>query len=296
MLGVEIINDDGYWLHRWRSLDDNDIKAVLESLSPRWRTIVAPDALRYAINDSIEEVALDFHGWGVGAAPHVRRKELYRLRGALLRVFKCLGDHGVMSFQLQSALGKHRTSIPVAPSALETLPLVGIGEAIDALRLLWLAAAECDAREEQRQEELGTKNAPRRVDDLRYMFVEELAGVFETMFKTKVSQKAEGPWCSFLAVVLSRCEGKKLTKAGASSLWKQIRRATSLGQPASLPTPVQQKNTEWIGPTPLQEKDTAWIGGISAPEVLLLAWCKWLAEKDASVADADRTLRRQVKS
>jgi len=205
---VEIHGNGDCW-YRWRQLNEADIKRVLESLPLHLVEFADPCELRAQINDSI----IFLEGSAPTArqlqmqqsrSPHVRLKRLRELCGALSHALRCLDR--AMPALLLSHNGLHASPYPPFAHQISER-LAEINKTIEALR----------------QEQIrSTRKGPKRRDDQRYQLVWDMAGIFEAMFKKQVSRNADGPWCSFLAAVLSRCEKKDMSNEGALWLWKQV--------------------------------------------------------------------------
>jgi hypothetical protein len=203
---LELPGNDDCWYRR-RPLDEADIKKVLESLPLHLAELADPRELRVEINDSIiftEGIPTGLRRRAQQSRlPHVRLKRLRKLCGALRRALACLDDD---EFKFHAS-PYHQLARQI------TERLAEINKTIEALT---------------QKQVLRTQKGPKRHDYQRYWLVEDLADIFEAMFKRQASRHADGPWCSFLAAVLSRCEKKDMSNEGALWLWKQVRNVKHL--------------------------------------------------------------------
>ena len=102
-------------------------------------------------------------------------------------------------------------------------------EAEDELRLAiagvrWLRGLT-EARRNvivQLQNRQESKRKPRKADTLRYWLISQLAASFSELLGVKPTLSLGGPWISFLAAVLARCERRDdLSQEAARSIWRE---------------------------------------------------------------------------
>jgi len=81
------------------------------------------------------------------------------------------------------------------------------------------------ASERKRQASLGTdQKQAKRADYIRYALVDNLADAFSDISGKSPAATRKGPWCSFLAAVLSCSEGKELDNGnGAYRIWRDTK-------------------------------------------------------------------------
>jgi hypothetical protein len=84
--------------------------------------------------------------------------------------------------------------------------------------------ADAETQLKQQQAKIGGKHHQKSVDGVRYIFVEEVAQIYAHTFGRRPSLTKGGPWCYFLAEVLSRCEQKRMNEMGAFDLWRKVKR------------------------------------------------------------------------
>jgi hypothetical protein len=102
---------------------------------------------------------------------------------------------------------------PYAPSAAKDIAT------------LHLAAKFTEERERGRRMKLGSADTqPKQRDLSRYLFVESLATLYRRSFGVAPTSTEDGPWCRFLAKVLTCCEGKELKLRGAYDLWLAVKK------------------------------------------------------------------------
>lgn len=85
-------------------------------------------------------------------------------------------------------------------------------------------AKNAELVEQENQARLGGKERPRKPDDLRHAFVARLAMIYRKLLHMETKTTEDKPWVIFLAAVLSRCERKAITAAGAKDLWLAVRK------------------------------------------------------------------------
>ena len=94
-------------------------------------------------------------------------------------------------------------------------------EAWDPLRFV-LAAAEVQGKRQRTR--INGKHHAKSIDGVRYIFVEELAEIYQHTFGAQAPVTRDDPWCYFLAEVLCRCEQKRMNESGAFALWQKVKR------------------------------------------------------------------------
>jgi hypothetical protein len=105
-------------------------------------------------------------------------------------------------------------------------------------------AGSCAEAQIEIQSELYTKELPRRPDLLRYRFILNLAEIYQRLIGQPPTTTRDGPWCSFLALVLSRCGSRKISNNGAYDAWRKARNWAkrsfnpSAGRISSIPSPA----------------------------------------------------------
>ena len=86
------------------------------------------------------------------------------------------------------------------------------------------------ARERDRQIFLGTdKRQVKRADDVRYLLIAGLASTYEAIFGVAPTATRTGPWCSFLAAVLTCCEDREMNIDSAYRIWRKTIQWLKLG-------------------------------------------------------------------
>lgn len=68
------------------------------------------------------------------------------------------------------------------------------------------------------------KQHPRSIDLPRYVFIGEVAEIYQRAFRRRATLTGTGHWCNFLAELLSLCERQEITTAGALKIWRDVKR------------------------------------------------------------------------
>jgi hypothetical protein len=64
---------------------------------------------------------------------------------------------------------------------------------------------------------------PKQPDYVRYLMILGLSNVYARVFHRRPSATIDGPWCKFLAGILSCCEPKSMNIDGAYDVWREVR-------------------------------------------------------------------------
>ena len=97
-----------------------------------------------------------------------------------------------------------------------------VATAFQSVEFLYMLSREAEQTALKDQASSRGREAPRKKDDLRYLFVFVLSLIFRRFLGLLPKSTIDGPWVAFLATVLSRCERKPMTPEAAKSLWLNL--------------------------------------------------------------------------
>jgi hypothetical protein len=228
---------------RWKPLDYEEISECLKSggLTRCGPGIVK--GLTNGVNAAVHQ-ANRMHPKGGGHLPHMRIKRLDQLLRLLDGVLSALAVDEGLAFEVDKkanrppnairSVREFRSRFPEATDLeLRASAEMGIvfpsAEAADEVRLAiagvrWLRGL-AEARRNvivQLQNRQENKRKPRKADILRYWLIAQLAASFSELLGARPTLTLGGPWISFLAAVLARCERRDdLSQEAARSIWRE---------------------------------------------------------------------------
>ena len=201
----------------FRPLDDRDVDEVLEAMPPG-----APGRIgkinKSKLRARLNRTLLSCRNRYQARPPHQRIKQLRIAKDAIERATKALGQGGGW---LHAAIAREIRDIPEAERQ-QTGCVEDLGEAMNGMRIISHLLSRCETKQRKRRDH---KSRRRQPDLERYFLVTQLADVYHRTFAKCPKGSRDGPWCTFLAEVLSRCEGQPLGNEGAQSLWLLARAA-----------------------------------------------------------------------
>jgi len=256
-LALKILEQLG--AHPRKHLDEDDISAVLESLEcvhPAAGTVDRVK-LRSAINEEVHATNC-VHALLVDRTPiHERATELSKVQNALVRAQEAIKFGGPWPLATSPLLNRlaleaDKLAGRCEPATIESwramastafpdsdlisgffaehfhaegvcLPsdeaAAQVLQAVNGLDLLVHLMGLLLATLREKQGKL-----TKLPDYARYELILELVPIFELFFHQAATITREGACCTFLAAVLTRCEGKQIDPAGAWAAWRKARR------------------------------------------------------------------------
>jgi hypothetical protein len=239
-------------LERKSRLDDNDIARILEKIGNGFCELDAAkrEELKRNINDNLRVWTM-FRDWRITHTPHksiagVQKAQL-KLVAALEAVLPLARDLAYAADWISgNPCSKEIASLETLQSevpALSEAKLVlvqkvqkagvvlpsGEAKALVASYLLSLDQLHSLARgiemlELRRQKVLGAnRKQSKKIDQTRYGFIASTAEVYEGIFGRPPTSTRDGPWCGFLAAVLTCVEGNELLTDSAYDLWRKVK-------------------------------------------------------------------------
>ena len=235
----------------WRPLDDSDLLRLSEAMGELGCNIGEDDReqLRRRINDELTQLTKLHQS---RRPPHKEFEKLRRIQNAVAELQAALHAYNAerhFPYMVDWIEGHPNAKEPASLDALRAefpdademeLFLVAkradiivpsgnakatIASALQRVRQLGLLAKFAEKRARARQAYLGTSEVQaKQIDKFRYDFIAMLGYIYEEIFHVPPKATRGGPWCVFLAIVLSCCSGKELSSDQVYPIWLKVRK------------------------------------------------------------------------